>query len=150
MSQENVELALRAYDAFNRRDWAAFVALIDDDVEIVTRIAVIEGGRHGHDGMRGWWENMLTAFPDYDTEVVDVRDLGDVTTANARPGARTGDKRGVSCQLGRSRCTYSKTSSGVGSRPRCARTSARVSAWMRASLLTDHMNAAANAAHAAA
>jgi len=39
MSQENVELALRAYDAINRRDWDAFVALMDDDVEIVTRIA---------------------------------------------------------------------------------------------------------------
>jgi ketosteroid isomerase-like protein len=50
MSQENVELALRAYDAFNRRDWDAFVALMDEDVEIVTRIAAIEGGRHGHDG----------------------------------------------------------------------------------------------------
>jgi hypothetical protein len=61
MSQENVELALRAYDAFNRRDWDAFVALMDDDVEIVTRIAAIEGGRHGQDGMRRWWENMLTA-----------------------------------------------------------------------------------------
>jgi hypothetical protein len=45
MSQDNVELALRAYDAFNRRDWDAFVALMDDDVEIVTRIAAIEGGR---------------------------------------------------------------------------------------------------------
>jgi hypothetical protein len=76
MSQENLELALRAYDAFNRRDWDGFVALMDDDVEIVTRIAAIEGGRHGHEGMRRWWENMLTAFPDYDIEVVDVRDLG--------------------------------------------------------------------------
>ena len=84
MSQENVDLVLRAYDAFNRRDWDAFVALMDDDVEIVTRIAPIEGGRHGQDGMRRWWENMLTAFPDYDIEVVDVRDLGDVTLAPLR------------------------------------------------------------------
>jgi hypothetical protein len=82
MSQENVELALRAYDAFNQRDWDAFVALMDDDVEIVTRIAAIEGGRHGQDGMRRWWETMLTAFPDYDIEVVDMRDVGDVTLAS--------------------------------------------------------------------
>ena len=84
MSQENVELALRAYDAFNQRDWDAFVALMDDDVEIVTRIAPIEGGRHGRDGMRHWWENTLAAFPDQHTEVVDVRDLGDVTLAPLR------------------------------------------------------------------
>jgi ketosteroid isomerase-like protein len=84
MSRENVELVLRAYDAFNRRDWDAFVALMDDNVEIMTRIAPIEGGRHGHDGMRSWWETMLAAFPDYDIEVVDVRDLGDVTLASLR------------------------------------------------------------------
>jgi ketosteroid isomerase-like protein len=84
ISKQNVELALRAYDAFNRRDWDAFVALMDNDVEIVTRIAVIEGGLHGHDGMRRWWGNMLTAFPDYDVEVVDMRDFGDVTLASLR------------------------------------------------------------------
>jgi SnoaL-like domain len=53
-------------------------------VEIVTRIAVIEGGRHGHDGVRRWWENMITAFPDYDIEVVDVHEVGDVTLASLR------------------------------------------------------------------
>jgi ketosteroid isomerase-like protein len=84
MSQENVELASQAFDAVNRRDLDALLALIDDDVEIVTRIAAVEGGLHGHDGMRRWWENMFTAFPDYYFEVVDVRDLGDVTLASLR------------------------------------------------------------------
>jgi hypothetical protein len=84
MSHENVELALRALDAVNRRDLDAFLALMDDDVEVVTRIAVIEGGLHGHDGVRFWWENMFTAFPDFDMKVVDVRDLGDVTLASLR------------------------------------------------------------------
>jgi hypothetical protein len=84
MSRENVELVLRAYDAFNRRDWDAFVALMDDEVEIVTRIAAIEGARRGHDGMRSWWDTMLAAFPDYGIEVVDARDLGDVTLASLR------------------------------------------------------------------
>jgi ketosteroid isomerase-like protein len=71
-------------DAINRRHVDAVLALIDDDVEIVTRIAAMEGGLHGHDGMRRWWENMFTAFPDYYFEVVDVRDLGDVTLASLR------------------------------------------------------------------
>jgi ketosteroid isomerase-like protein len=43
MSRENVDLALRAFEAVNRRDLDAFLALMDDDVEGVTRIAVIEG-----------------------------------------------------------------------------------------------------------
>jgi ketosteroid isomerase-like protein len=84
MSQANVELALEAFDAVNRRDLDALLALTDDDVEIVTRIAAVEGGVHGHDGMRRWWENMFTAFPDYYFEVVDVRDLGEVTLASLR------------------------------------------------------------------
>jgi hypothetical protein len=84
MSQENVDLALRAFEAVNRRDLDAFLALMDDDVEVVTRIAAVEGGLHGHDGIRFWWENIFTSFPDFDLEVVNVRDLGDVTLASLR------------------------------------------------------------------
>jgi ketosteroid isomerase-like protein len=36
MSQENVELANRCYDAINRRDLDALLALMDDDVEAVS------------------------------------------------------------------------------------------------------------------
>jgi ketosteroid isomerase-like protein len=32
MSEENVDLARRAYEAFNRRDLEAFLALLDDEV----------------------------------------------------------------------------------------------------------------------
>jgi hypothetical protein len=47
MSHENVELAVRAYDAFNRRDWDVFVAQMDEDVEIVTHIAGRPAGTSG-------------------------------------------------------------------------------------------------------
>jgi ketosteroid isomerase-like protein len=79
MSQENVELAHRAVDALNRRDLGAYLALMDDDVEAVPRLVAMEGGYHGHDGIRRWWQNLLDAFPDYTVEVVEVRDLGDLT-----------------------------------------------------------------------
>ena len=84
MSQENVDLPYRAIDAMNRRDLGAFLALMDDDVEAVPRIVAMEGGLHGHDGIRRWWENWFDVFPDYDIEVVEVRDLGDVTVAALR------------------------------------------------------------------
>jgi ketosteroid isomerase-like protein len=84
MSQENVELAYRAAEAFNRRDLDAFLALMDDDVEIASRIVVIEGGLRGHDGARRWWQNWLDTWPDYKVEVVEVRDAGDVTLAALR------------------------------------------------------------------
>ena len=84
MSQENVELALRIPDAMNRRDLDAFLALMDDDVEGVSRIVAVEGGLHGHEGMRRWWENWFSAFPDYAIEVVEKRDLGDLVLASLR------------------------------------------------------------------
>ena len=62
MSQENVELASQVYDAFNRRDSAAFLELMDADVEALPRLTAIEGGYHGHDGIRRWWRTCSTRF----------------------------------------------------------------------------------------
>ena len=77
MSQENIELAYRAFDAINRRDLGAFLALMDDDVKVVSRIVFMGSGFHGHDGIRRWWENWFSVFPDYNIEVVDVGALGE-------------------------------------------------------------------------
>ena len=76
MSEENVELAYRVIDAMNRRDLAAVLSLMDEDVEAVPRMVAVEGGLHGHDGIRRWWVNWFDAFPDYKIEVVDIRDHG--------------------------------------------------------------------------
>ena len=84
MSKQNVELHQRSIDAVNDRDLSAFLALMDDDVEAVSRIAAVEGGLHGHEGIRRWWDEWLGAFPDYEIEVDEIRDLGDVTVASMR------------------------------------------------------------------
>ena len=84
MSQENVELAQQAFDAFNRRDLGAFLALMDADVEAGSRLVAMEGGYHGHDGIRQWWRNLLDAIPDYTLETVEARDLGDLTLTMLR------------------------------------------------------------------
>jgi hypothetical protein len=81
MSQENVELHHRAMDAVNRRDLDAFLALMAEDVEPVSRIVAIEGGLHGHEGVRRWWDEWFAAFPDYQIEVAEMRDLGATTVA---------------------------------------------------------------------
>ena len=70
MSQENVERTHRTIDALNRRDLEAYLMLMDEDVEAVSRIAAVEGGLHGHDGIRTWWDNWFGSFPDYTIEVV--------------------------------------------------------------------------------
>ena len=79
MPQEYVELVYRGIEAINRRDLDGFLALMDDDVEVASRIVAIEGGLRGHDGVRLWWQNWFDTWPDYKIEVVEVRDGGDVT-----------------------------------------------------------------------
>jgi hypothetical protein len=41
----------------------------------------MEGSYHGHDGIRRWWENVFDVWPDLTTQLVEVRDLGDLTVA---------------------------------------------------------------------
>jgi ketosteroid isomerase-like protein len=84
MAQENVELAEQAFDAFNRRDLGAFLALMDAEVEAGSRLVAMEGGYHGHDGLRRWWQNLLDAIPDYTLETVEARALGDLTLTTLR------------------------------------------------------------------
>jgi ketosteroid isomerase-like protein len=84
MSRENVELAQQAFDAFNRRDLGAFLALMDADVEAGSRLVAMEGGYQGHDGLRRWWQNVLDAIPDYTLETVEVRELRDLTVTTLR------------------------------------------------------------------
>jgi ketosteroid isomerase-like protein len=84
MSQKNVQLAYRAYDAFNRRDWDYFLALAHKEVNVESRLVALEGEYRGHAGLRRWWTDFLAVFPDYTIEVEELRDLGDLTLAHIR------------------------------------------------------------------
>ncbi len=86
MSQENVELVREALDAFNRRDLDAFLERIAPDVEFVPLQAEMEGGGayKGHDGVRRWWENLLSVFPDFRVSAEQIRDRGDMTVVRLR------------------------------------------------------------------
>jgi SnoaL-like domain len=60
------------------------LALMDADVEAVPRVAVIEGGYHGHDGIRRWLGHAFDFLPDMVYDVFAVRDLGDLTVTTGR------------------------------------------------------------------
>jgi len=83
MSQENVDRALELIDAFNSRDLDAFMALTHVQIDVESRLVAMEGGDHGK-GLRRGWESFLGAFREYNLEVEEVRDLGDVTLAQMR------------------------------------------------------------------
>jgi ketosteroid isomerase-like protein len=78
MSAENVEATRRAYEAFNRRDWETFAALMHPDVEVQSRLVAMEGAYRGEKGLRDWREAIMRFLPDYTVEIEEVRDLGDV------------------------------------------------------------------------
>ena len=61
MSQENVEIARGVHDAFNRRDVAALLELLDPQVEWVPILAELEGRvDRGHAGVRRWIKDLDT------------------------------------------------------------------------------------------
>ena len=84
MSQGNAELARQGFEALNRRDLPAYLALMDLDVEAVPRVAALEGGYRGHDGIRRWWQHLVEFLPDIVLEIAAVRDLGDLTVITGR------------------------------------------------------------------
>ena len=83
MAGENVERHHEVYDAFNRGDTDAFLALMDDEVEWTPRSLEMEGGSayKGHAGVARWRQEWHRIFPDWTAETAKVRDLGGPTLA---------------------------------------------------------------------
>ena len=84
-----------AVDALNQRDLDGFLALMDDEVHTESRLATIEGGYHGHDGVRRWWQDIFAALPDFTVEVIDVQASGEATMAEIRNRASGADSRAL-------------------------------------------------------
>ena len=81
MSEENLELARRTFEAFNR----AFTeraddlyALLDPDIEWIPVTAILEGrSYHGHEGVRRWIEDIKRDWEEFEPRPEDFLDLGD-------------------------------------------------------------------------
>ena len=76
MSQENVELLRLGFDVWNRRDLDTALAGSHADVEITPVMGPAATTYRGHEGMRRFWDDIIGTFPDFSTEVVEARDLG--------------------------------------------------------------------------
>ncbi len=70
---------------------------MDSDVEAESRLAAVEGGYHGQDGVIRWWNNLLETFPDYSLEVEEPRDLDDAQPVGGK------DRPQLACALARAR-----------------------------------------------
>lgn len=84
MSQDNIELMNRALDAFDTQDVEAFVSCMDPEIAFEPRLAGVEGGYRGHDGIRQFIADGSEVIELRGTDVDEVRDLGDQVLALGR------------------------------------------------------------------
>ena len=76
MSQENVEIARRVVAAFDRRDRAAWLALQDEDLEVIPIGDWPEQGISGREAAWDFYTRTLDTFEDSPLTVVNVIDAG--------------------------------------------------------------------------
>jgi ketosteroid isomerase-like protein len=96
MAQENVDAVVSTFEAFQRRDLDAFLGCFDPEVEYRSLVLEVEGVYRGHEGMRRWWEGVLTVFPDWSPRIEDSRELGGRVLSRVRaegPGTGSGISR---------------------------------------------------------
>jgi ketosteroid isomerase-like protein len=85
MSEENLELAHRASEMFNRRNLHGFMALMAQDVTFQPQLGA---SSHGRNGIRRLWDALIEGS-DLATEIVEMRDLGaDLVLAAVRERGR--------------------------------------------------------------
>jgi ketosteroid isomerase-like protein len=78
MSEENVEVVRRVYEALLRDDLDGALEMMDPEVEYVNPEYAVEPGiRYGHDGIRANVENMRTAFEFWRFEPEQFVDAGE-------------------------------------------------------------------------
>jgi ketosteroid isomerase-like protein len=79
MSQENVELARRAYLAANTDDLQAFLSVMHPEVEFQSSGVYpdIRTDYRGLEGATSYWKAVRTVWQDFSVELERVEDLGD-------------------------------------------------------------------------
>jgi ketosteroid isomerase-like protein len=82
MSQRDVDVMRRAYEAFNARDIEALIAYCDPAIEFDSTFAAVGGVYHGYDGMRRWHRDFQEIWGDQiRVEIEAYFDLGQHTLA---------------------------------------------------------------------
>src|ERR671918_2716699 len=94
MSQENVEIVRRVFDAVAHRDRASILALYDPEVEVhfspgtlADRMGETDAFR-GHEGLRAFDRELRQAFEDFETNCEELIEAGDRVVSVSRYRAR--------------------------------------------------------------
>ena len=89
MSQENVELVRRVYEAFNRRDWEAAFAETHPDFAMTTQRGIDAGTRRSRQEIQSFLQDYAGAFEGSAAEPDEFVENGDrlvaIVTRRSRP-----------------------------------------------------------------
>ena len=99
MSQENIEVFKRGWDAGERRDVEGLLAVLDVEVEWHAALPMLGGDAvyRGHDGVRAFLSEVWDVLGDTSFEFPDIRDVGDQVVALGRFSGR-GEASGVATE----------------------------------------------------
>jgi ketosteroid isomerase-like protein len=95
MSQENVEIVMRALGKFQEGDMHGLLSHVDDEVEIeqTAEIPGVPDREHGHSGVLDAFSAWPAQWDDFRVEVLRVRDIDEhvvVTVMNRGRGKESG------------------------------------------------------------
>jgi ketosteroid isomerase-like protein len=78
MSEENVEIVRRGYEALNRRDVDQFLSYFapDSEVDFSEWIGTFSDVYRGHAELKTLWESFMEAWDEIHWELDELRDLG--------------------------------------------------------------------------
>jgi ketosteroid isomerase-like protein len=94
VSQENIDLARRVFDAFSQRDLDALLELADPELEFLAPTAELAGQKkpyRGLEGMRKYFEDVASIWQELEVIPHEFRDRGDQVVALGRVYARGRD-----------------------------------------------------------
>jgi ketosteroid isomerase-like protein len=93
VSQQNVDLASRVFEAFAVRDLDGLLAIVDPDVEFLPVTANLTTGGmpyRGHEGIARYLDDVARVWPKLRLFPHELRDLGDTVVVLGRVVARGG------------------------------------------------------------
>jgi ketosteroid isomerase-like protein len=101
MSQENVEIVRRIYEAAARRDAETVLSLYDPDVELDnTRLKMVGGGVYnGHEGLRRFFREWHEAWEEIEYDYEELIDAGDEQVISVVTRRGRGRASGVDAEV---------------------------------------------------
>ncbi len=104
MTQENVEIVRTLAEGFQRRQHERAFEFYDPEIEWDASAWAdtnpdIAGVYHGHEGVRTYWRNWLSAWSDLQFEIQDVVDGGDDVVLLIRNQRHWGRHTGLKMEL---------------------------------------------------